>query len=51
MTKDKFGQFWAVIEGDGNKGMVLQLDQGLKLVRYFDNNIHARSTVFLTTQL
>ena len=42
MTKDKFGQFWAVVEGM-EKGMILQLDQGLKLVRYFDNNIHARS--------
>ena len=52
MTKDKFGQFWAVIEGDGNKGMVLQLDQGLKLVRYFDNNIHARSySVFDNTTM
>ncbi len=52
MTKDKFGQFWAVVEGGGNKGMILQLDQGLKLVRYFDNNIHARSySVFDNTPM
>ena len=35
-----------------NQGMVLQLDQGLKLVRYFDNNIHARSySVFDNTTM
>ena len=46
MAKDKFGHFWAVVSGSDGKGMVLQLDQNLKLIRYFDSNIQARSYSF-----